>query len=255
MKEHQFINVKILSPSVSLVTLNRPEKRNALNIKLIKELINVFESLHVHTSERIVILNGEGTVFCAGLDLQEAADASLAEESLEVLSNALKTIYNSTLITIAAIHGASIAGGVGLMAACDLVLAAEKTQIGLPETRRGLVAALVAIFLKKQISSSHLRELLLLGELIDAEQAKNMGLVNRVVKPTALISEALKFADLILKGAPQATRETKRLLKALDPTNFLNELEIAKTFHRRARTSPEAHEGALAFLEKRPPKW
>lgn len=255
MIKHQYVNVKILSPALSVITLNRPEKRNALNMGLVEELGIVFESLRNNPSQRVAIINGEGPVFCSGLDLQEAANPELADKSGELLAQILKSVYATPLITICAVHGAVLAGGVGLMSVCDLVLASQGTRFGLPETRRGLVAALVAVFLRRQLGDRHLRELLLLGESIDAEQALRIGLINQVVAADNLLDEAVKYAALILKGAPMATRETKQLLSALDPVDILEDINTAKAIHHKARSSLEALEGARAFLEKRPPSW
>lgn len=252
---HQYVKVKIINEALSLITLNRPERRNALNMGLVEELGSVFEGLHNTASQRVTIINGEGPVFCSGLDLKEAADPALIDKSSELLASTLRIVANSSLIVIAAVHGAVLAGGMGIMAVCDLVLSAPDTKFGLPETRRGLVAAMVAAFMGRQLLDRHLKELLLLGENIDASQALKIGLINRIVSEGSLEAEAIKYAELILKGAPQATRDTKRLLKALEPTELTESMNIAKTFHHKARMSKEALEGAKAFLEKRSPNW
>src|SRR5205807_10565833 len=120
---------------------------------------------------------------------------------------------------IAAVHGAAVAGGAGIMSACDFIVAAEKTKIGYPEVRRGLVAGLVMTFLRRQVGERSTRELVLGGELIDAERAREIGLVNRVVARDELMNEAHKFADSILQGAPNAIAQTKRLIEELWSTS------------------------------------
>jgi methylglutaconyl-CoA hydratase len=158
-------------------------------------------------------------------------------------------------VTIAAVHGAAVAGGAGIMSACDFVVAAEKTKIGYPEVRRGLVAGLVMTFLRRQVGERNMRELVLGGELIDAERAREIGLVNRVVAPGQLINEAQKFADSVLQGAPNAVAQTKRLIEELWSTSVKEDVDLALKHHVQARESAEAREGIAAFNDKRPPNW
>ena len=119
-------------------------------------------------AERVLILRGAGAAFCTGLDLKEAADHTKAHATAEMVAKALITLSQANLVTIAAVHGAAVAGGAGIMSACDYVVAAEKTKIGYPEVRRGLVAGLVMTFLRRQCRERDIRELLLGSELIDA---------------------------------------------------------------------------------------
>src|SRR4029453_4256689 len=152
----------------------------------------------------VLILRGAGAAFCTGLDLKEAANTTKAHATAEMVANTLVAISQTRLVTIAAVHGAAVAGGAGIMSACDFVFAAEGTKIGYPEVGRGLVAGLVMTFLRRQIGERNMRELLLGSELIKAEYAKEIGLVNRVVAQDDLMSEAQKFADSVLQGAPHA---------------------------------------------------
>src|SRR5205814_4999882 len=152
---------------------------------------------------------------CPGLDLTEAADHTKAHATAEMVANSLVAISQTRLITIAAVHGAAVAGGAGIMSACDFVVAAQRTKIGYPEVRRGLVAGLVMTFLRRQVGERNMSELLLGSELISAERAKEIGLVNRVVSQENLMSEAQRFADSFLQGAPDALAQTKRLIEEL----------------------------------------
>src|SRR4029077_11540467 len=198
------------TPQVTVLTLNRPERRNALTIELLSELNAAIKIASDEPQERVVILSGAGAAFCTGLDLKEAADTAKAHATAEMVANTLITISQTQLITVAAVHGAAVAGGAGIMSACDFVVAAQRTKIGYPEVRRGLVAGLVMTFLRRQVSERNMRELLLGSELIDAERAKEIGLVNRVVAQADLMNEALKFAESALQGAPGAVTQTKR---------------------------------------------
>src|ERR1700745_324506 len=192
------------TPQITVLTLNRPERRNALTIELLSELNAAIKNASDQRQERVIILRGAGAAFCTGLDLKEAADQTKAHATAEMVANTLITVSQTRLITIAAVHGAAVAGGAGIMSACDFVVAAQRTKIGYPEVRRGLVAGLVMTFLRRQLGERNMRELLFSGELIEAARANAIGLVNRVVAPDHVMSEAKKFASSVLQGAPGA---------------------------------------------------
>jgi methylglutaconyl-CoA hydratase len=243
------------SDHITLVTLNRPERRNALTIELLTELCAAIEAAEAEEQGRILILRGAGKAFCAGLDLQETQVTEDAQRSAGMVAQTLRAVAETRLITIAQIHGAAVAGGAGLMSACDFVVAASRTKIGYPEGRRGLVAGLVLTFLRRQLHERDIRELLLTGELITAERAKEMGLVNRVVAPEELENETAKITAAILQNAPHALAQTKRLIEELWSSPVRKDVEHALHYHTLARESDEAKEGIAAFLEKRPPRW
>jgi len=243
------------TPQITLVTLNRPERRNSLTIELLTELVAAVTAASSDTQQRVLILRGAGAAFCTGLDLRAAADETKAHATAEMVAKTLIAIAETRLVTIAAVHGAAVAGGAGIMVACDFVVAAEKTKIGFPEVRRGLVAGLVMTFLRRQVAERNLRELVLGGELIDAARAKEIGLVNRVVAPNELMNEAEKFADSVLQGAPKAITQTKRLIEELWSRSVKEDVDLALEHHMEARESDEAREGIAAFNEKRKPNW
>lgn len=237
------------------LTLNRPERRNALTIELMAALVAAVEAASADPQQRVLILKGAGKAFCTGMDLNEVAEPEKAHASAELVAKMLIALSETRLITIAAVHGAAVAGGAGLMSTCDFVVAAERTKFGYPEVRRGLVPGLIMTFLRRQLRERDLRELLFGGELFEAERAREIGLVNRVVLPNELESETQKVVASILQGAPGALTNTKRLLEKLWPTSVRDDVEQALAFHMEARESAEAKEGVAAFLEKRPPKW
>jgi methylglutaconyl-CoA hydratase len=243
------------SPQTTVATLNRPERRNSLTIELLSELVSAINIASNKPDERVFILRGAGAAFCTGLDLKEAADQSKAHATAEMVAKTLITIAETRLVTIAAVHGAAVAGGAGIMSACDFVVAAEKTKIGYPEVRRGLVAGLVMTFLRRQVGERNLRELVLGGELIEVERAREIGLVNRVVPREELMTEAQKFADSVLQGAPNALANTKKLIEELWSTSVKEDVDLALKHHMQARESDEASEGIAAFNEKRKPNW
>src|SRR6184192_133130 len=239
------------SPQITVVTLNRPQRRNSLTIELLNELVASIKVASDQADERVLILRGSGAAFCTGLDLKEAADQKKAHMTAELVAKALITLAETRLVTIAAVHGAAVAGGAGIMSACDFVVAAEKTKIGYPEVRRGLVMT----FLRRQVGKRNTRELVLGGELIEAERAREIGLVNRVVARDGLMNEAQKFADSVLQGAPNAIAQTKRLIEELWSTSVKEDVDLALKHHMRARESAEAREGIAAFNERRKPDW
>jgi methylglutaconyl-CoA hydratase len=243
------------SPQITVITLNRPERRNALTLELLTELCAAIKVASDEPQKRVVILCGGGAAFCTGLDLKEAADQTKAHTTAEMVANTLIAISQTHLVTIAAVHGAAVAGGAGIMSACDFVVAAERTKIGYPEVRRGLVAGLVTTFLRRQVGERNMRELLLGSELIEAERAKAIGLVNRVVARNDLMTEALKFAESALQGAPGAVAQTKRLIDELWWRSVKDDVDLALKYHMEARESGEAREGIAAFNEKRKQNW
>ena len=243
------------SPQITVVTLNRPERRNALTLELLSQLCAAIKVASDEPQNRVIILRGAGAAFCTGLDLKEPADQTKAHATAEMVANTLIAVSQTHLVTIAAVHGAAVAGGAGIMSACDFVVAAERTRIGYPEVRRGLVAGLVMTFLRRQVSERNMRELLLGSELIYAERANEIGLVNRVVAQNDLMPEALKFSASVLQGAPGAVAQTKRLIDELWWRSVKDDVDLALKYHMQARESDEAREGIAAFNEKRKPKW
>ena len=241
---------------VTTVTLNRPDKRNALNTELLAQLFAAIAAAEADATQRILVLRGAGTIFCSGLDLDEAAQPDRAHASANLVGQALRALSATRLITIAAVQGAAIAGGAGLMSACDFAVATNDAKFGYPEVRRGLVPALIMTFLRRQLRERDARELLLLGKLFDATHAHAIGLVNRVVADeTALSAEVHSLVSSLLQGAPGTAAETKKLLAELWPVSVQADLNRALAFHLGARSSAEAQEGLAAFREKRPPHW
>src|SRR5437762_5433552 len=243
------------TPRITIVTLNRPERRNALTLELLTQLRAAIKVASDESQERVIILRGAGVAFCTGLDLKEAADQEKADGTAGMVANTLITISQTRLVTIAAVHGAAVAGGAGIMSACDFVVAAQGTKIGYPEVRRGLVAGLVMTFLRRQVGERNMRELSFGAELIDAARAREIGLVNRVVAGNDVMIEAQQFAQSVLQGAPGALAQTKRLVEELWWRAVKEDVDLALKYHMQARESDEAREGIAAFNEKRKPSW
>ncbi|MBN9378752.1 MAG: hypothetical protein BGO14_07760 [Chlamydiales bacterium 38-26] len=240
--------------SCTIITLNRPSKRNALNIDLMERLCETIEHVQRLSNQRVLIFTGAGEAFCTGLDLLEAKDDTLEEKSSHLVGKLFKRIYECPLMTIAAINGPAIAGGMGLMSTCDLSIAHEKAVFSLPETRRGLVAAQIMPYLMRVIPRRCLHEMLYTGDFFSAQRAYECGWINRVVSNDP-IEQALVYAEKVLKGAPNATKKAKQLIQRLDTLNLDNQLDLSLQWHRNLRQQNEFKEGIQAFLEKRPPVW
>ena len=249
------IRVEPLTPGASAVVLNRAERRNALSIDLLDQFCAAINGLEQDRDQRVIVLRGDGPVFCAGLDLSEARDDSLVERSASGVAEALRRLRETSLVSIAAVQGGAYAGGAGLMAACDIVVAADDARIGFPEARRGLLPALISEPLKNRVREGDLRYLLLTGDIVTASEAHHAGLVQRVVPSEGLMGEAERIAGLILEGGPETIRRTKGLLNQMyAPPAYVAGDAMSKV-HLSARRSDEAREGLAAFIEKRAPWW
>ena len=242
-------------PHIRVITMNRPDKRNALNIPLLEAFCRAVDEANHDGDTRVIIIAGAGPVFCAGLDLTEARDTGKSHRSGELVGKALKGLMNSPHTTIAAARGVAVAGGAGFMLACDLSVVADDFRVGFVEVRRGLVAAFVMTFLRRKVGEPKAREMLILGELMSAEEAKAAGLVNRVVPADSIMGEAFAFAYTALKGAPMAIRHTKKLFDDLYHLPVSEHIDHATEFHKDMRTTEESKEGLAAYAEKRLPKW
>jgi methylglutaconyl-CoA hydratase len=249
-------------PPAAVITLNRPDRRNALSRALIDALGQAFERARDETGVRCIIFTGAGPVFCAGLDLAELAE-SLKERQTEesVWNDALRLarvydlIYGSPQPTIAAVNGTAVAGGAGLVTVCDLAMLVPEGHIGYPEVRRGLVAAMVMPHLLRHVGERMARFLLLTGQMISAAEAHRTGLVNEIVPAAQLLERALACAREIAEGGPEALARTKELLQQFSR----QALSIQETARARASAAPrlttECQEGLRAFFEKRPAPW
>ncbi len=251
----EFTTVEWIRPQLALVTLNRPQRRNALCIQILDELCIQVERMATDRTARVLILRGAGSVFSSGLDLSEASNPDLVQQSAESVSRALQLMRSTPIVTIAAAHGGAYAGGAGLMAACDIAVGSSDLKISFPEARRGLLPALICAVLSLKVREGDLRELFLAGNVIDAARAQQIGLLQQVVEPDKLQDRAIEIAKNVLAGGPETIAATKMLLNnAYQPTQATS-LQHMIDVHLGARRSSEATEGLAAFLEKRSPNW
>ncbi|MBL7489348.1 crotonase/enoyl-CoA hydratase family protein [Frankia sp. AgB1.9] len=241
--------------AVLIVTLNRPEQRNALDGATMAGVGRALSDAEGDDTVAAIVLTGAGDVFCAGLDLKAFASSGtqLAESGpgLEVFTQRL---YPKPIIGAA--NGPAVAGGFELLLACDLVVAADSARFGLPEVKRGLVAAGGGILnLPRRLPLALALELGLTGDPVDAARAYELGLVNRVVPASEVRAEALKLAERIAANAPLAVRFTKEQMRTVGGGTDPEELN---RFHKLIGPifgSDDAREGAVAFAERRPPVW
>jgi methylglutaconyl-CoA hydratase len=245
---------------VLTLTINRPEKRNALNPAMIEELTHALEEAGNDASCAVIVLTGTGEVFCAGMDLEhlEALNAKTPEEhrsDSERIAHLLRTLYDVPKPTIAAVNGAAVAGGMGLATICDFTLAIPEAKFGYPEVKIGFVPAIVSAFLRAQIGDKRARDLLLTGRPIKAQEALELGLVTRVVPEAELMPEAHALAQSLLQNSPAAMQATKRLLSEHVHQRLDVEIALAIEASVEARETEDFREGVRSFLEKRKPEW
>jgi methylglutaconyl-CoA hydratase len=243
----------------AIITINRAAKRNALSRGLIGALADAFTRA-LNEDVRCIILTAAGSVFCAGMDLAELQDSlNIAKEQTPVWDDALRLaklydlIYTSPKPTIAAVQGAAVAGGVGLVTVCDLAIATPEAKFGYPEVRRGLVAAMVMPHLMRHVGERMARYLLLSGELIDAAEAQRTGLVNEVVPADRLLDRAMALAKACAEGGPNALAKTKEYLHQFSRQAW--SIEEAAKASAAPRLTGECQEGLQAFFAKQSAPW
>lgn len=243
--------------AILTLTLNRPERKNALTVALLEELCAALEVAARDTSTRALILRGAGNCFSSGFDLAEAQDLNASLRHGELLVRAQLLIAEPAhLATIACVSGFCLAGGGALVAACDYAVASADAQFGYPVLKSGLVPTPGMPFLRHELRERDFRALVLGGELIGGARAAEIGLVNNVV-PTAdeAFAAAKRFAANVLGASPQAFATTKKFANESVRKDLRQEMSAALEAYRAMRRSPEAAEGLRAFHEKRPPSW
>ena len=244
---------------VATITLNRPDKRNAISFELIDDLLRALKE--VEASDAIVlIVTGAGKAFSAGMDLDnlKALIGRTPEQNLqdsETMVRMFRTLYEFPKVTIAAVNGPAIAGGIGLALLCDFTLAVPEAKFGYTEVRIGFVPAIVSTFLLRQTGEKHARDLLLTGRIIGAAEAARMGLVNEIVAPENLMARARELAALLMENSPASLRATKKLLNDHARAELDTQIEAAVRENAAIRTTADFREGITSFLEKRKPVW
>ncbi len=244
---------------VRTITLNRPERRNAMTPEMQDELIAAMNDAAAGNC-RVIVFAGTGESFCAGLDLsalQGMNDRSAAEYTADAqrVARLFRTLYELPKPTIAAVHGAAIAGGTGLATICDFTLAVPAAKFSYTEVRIGFIPALVSVFLTLQIGDKRARDLLLTGRLFNSEEAYRLGLVSEVVPSEQLAARTRELAQVLKANSPQSIAATKRLLAAQNKDLLDRSIAAALAANAEARSTHDFREGVASFLEKRKPVW
>ena len=241
--------------------LNRPEVRNALNAALIQALEAALARQERDASVRVVVLAGRGQAFCAGGDLarmERSAKMTSARSRREAgrFASLLFRIHSYPKPLIARVHGAAFAGGMGLVAACDLIVAAEEAEFCLPEVRIGLVPAMISPYLVRALGGQQVRRYMLTGERLGAREAQRIGFVHECVAAAELDARVERLAAQLAQAGPQALARAKKLLARVTHAQITPKLAAETAALLAAvRASSEAREGMRAFLEKRKPDW
>jgi methylglutaconyl-CoA hydratase len=244
---------------VATITLNRPDKRNAISFELIDDLLHALDEV-AKSDVIVLIVTGAGKAFCSGMDLDNLKSllGRSQEQNLEdsrTMVRLFRSLYEFPKITIAAVNGPAIAGGTGLALLCDFTLVVPEAKFGYTEVRIGFVPAIVSTFLLRQIGEKQARDLLLTGRLFGAEEAARLGLVNEIVAPDKLLPRARELAASLMENSSASLRATKQLLT--DHARAEIDVQIEKALRENAaiRSTADFREGIAAFLEKRKPEW
>lgn len=246
---------------VAYITLNRPDKRNALNFKVVDELKQAFKQAQEDENAKVIVLKAEGKVFCAGADLEylQTLQSNTYEENLadsSHLKELFEQIYTHPKIVIAQIHGHAIAGGAGLATVCDFSFSVPDAQFGYTEVKIGFIPAIVMVFLLRKIGEGRAKELLLSGDLISAQKAQEFGLINYIVDAENLASEVEKFTlHLCQNNSEQSLARTKQMIAKVQEMPLIEALNFAAQENATARESPDCKKGIASFLEKKPLEW
>lgn len=244
---------------VAAITLNRPDKRNALSFQLLDELTRALDEVEKSTAQ-IVILTGAGKAFCAGMDLEELKTLTGKSHAENVadskkMAQIFRRLYEFPKPTIAAVNGAAIAGGTGLATMCDFTLAVPEAKFGYTEVRIGFVPAIVSSILVWQVGHKIARDLLLTGKIFDATEAYRLGLVNEVIGMENLTSRSRELATQLMENSPTSLRLTKKLINGFISPQLDVQIEQAIEENAGIRQTADFREGVTSFLEKRKPRW
>src|SRR5581483_2996224 len=247
----------IFEDRLALVTLNRPEKRNAVSFELVDELMAALDEIE-HSAAQVAIITGAGKAFCAGMDLEElksllgkSHDENVSDSAR--MAKMFRRLYEFPKATIAAVNGAAIAGGTGLATMCDFTLAVPEAKFGYTEVRIGFVPAIVSSILVWQVGHKIARDLLLTGRVFDAAEAHRYGLVNEVVLTNRLMERARELAQQLLENSPYSVQATKKLINGFIAGQLNQQIAEAIEDNARIRTTADFREGITSFLEKRKP--
>jgi len=245
-----------ISSGVATVTMNRPGQRNRLNLEAIRLMESLIERAGADGTVRVVIITGSGSTFCSGADLAAASTSDgFAAGALTALGDLLAAIQDCPKPTIARVQGHVAGGGNGLVAACDIAVAAADARFAFSEVRVGVAPAVISVLCLDVMHRRDAQELLLTGERVDAERVRQAGLVTRVVEPDALDAVVDGYVEQLLAGGPRALAATKDLIRRVPTMPRADAFAWTAEVSATVFASAEAAEGMAAYLGKRPPAW
>ena len=247
------------SGPIATITLDRPEKRNAISTVMVGDLMGALDEAAAGSAQ-VVILTGSGKAFCAGMDidgLRAIANQTPKDhmDDSRRMAAMFRAVYAFPKPLIAAVNGAAVAGGCGIATLADFTLAVPEAKFGYTEVKIGFLPAIVSVFLSRQIGEKRCRDLLLTGRLVEASEAKELGLVNEIVPSERLMARAHELAGDLLAASPSSITRAKHLLVSAAAAGVDHDLERAVLESARVRCTPDFKEGLAAFLEKRKPIW
>lgn len=253
--------LKSIENRIGTITLNRPEKRNAMSPELVVSMLEILDEFELDEDVKIIRIRAEGKAFCAGADLgylQSLQDFSPQEnlEDSQQLMRLFDRIYQFPKVIIAQIQGHALAGGCGLVTVCDFAFSVPEALFGYTEVRIGFIPALVSVFLHEQIGAAKAQELLLSGELISASKAAELGLITSVVASDFLEKSVLDFASkLASQNSGNSMKETKALLRSINADRRKEALAHAAAVNAKARAHEDCKKGIATFLNKETLSW
>lgn len=249
--------------SIELLTLNRSRARNSLSEEMMLEITQALGAIAIDRDVRVLVLNGAGPAFCAGHDLKELnahrqdSDNGRAffENTMKLCGEMMQAIVNLQIPVIAAVHGVATAAGCQLVASCDLAIAASSARFATPGVDIGLFCSTPMVALSRNVSSKHAMEMLLTGEMISADDASRIGLINRVVEDGTELDAALTLAGKIARKSPHAVVTGKQAFYKQREMDLVSAYKYTSKVMVENLLARDAEEGICAFLEKREPEW
>jgi methylglutaconyl-CoA hydratase len=249
-----------ISTNIATVTLNRPEKHNAFDEEMLSNITQIFEDLGSRDEIRIIVLTGTGPSFCAGADLEWMRRVATFDRDqnlvdAERLATMFYTIYHCPKPVVAKVNGNVMGGGAGMVASCDIAIAARDSMFAFPEVKLGIIPAVISPYVIEKIGIAKTKELFITGEKFDAQKAYEIGLVSQLVVKEELDAAVEKKVKFIMSSGPNATSRCKELVRGVSKLGKKEAIRYTAVLIADLRATPEGKEGMEAFLQKRKASW
>ncbi|MDD7933491.1 enoyl-CoA hydratase-related protein [Actinomycetospora straminea] len=253
--EHDELVHLDVAGGTATITLDSPRNRNALSAQLRRELTAHLDTAIDDEAVRVIVLTHTGSVFCSGMDLRESRGAGSSDQGVNEFPAILTALWYSDTPVVARLAGPARAGGVGLVSACDIAVAAREATFAFSEVRIGVVPAVISATVLPRLLPRAAHELMLTGETFDADRAAAVGLINSAVDADGLDAEVARYTDMLVRGGPRALAATKAMLRRDRSEQLPQDLEAMLALSSEFFASEEGQEGMAAFAEKRTPSW